>query len=184
MKFYIQLTLSVLALTFFTSCTSKQAILNKNYESRPINIYGKLDSLQIVDERDDVTDRPMFIPFLSMPDDSDMISPKLTPSQSQAITSQIRSYFKGGERDFKVKCRITKAFTEFSAKAFSEREYVHFETTIELMDEQGVILQSCDSAAFFETKSMDASAKMMTMLYEKAMRVAIYKCFEKLTDRP
>mgnify|MGYP006000963167 CR=1 FL=1 len=76
---------------------------------------------------------------------------------------------------------IIKGFKEFSASAFNEREHVQFDTKITVLNLSNNQIKSCSSTAFFEVKSMDASHKFMNKIYLKAMRNAIYKCFEKLT---
>ena len=98
------------------------------------------------------------------------------------IKSQISSYFSNDDDEVKINCYILSEFQEFSAHAFYEREYVQFETKVELLDVDDNVVKYCTSTAFFETKSLDASHDFMDKIYKKAIRTSIYKCFEQLNE--
>ncbi|EPR68301.1 hypothetical protein ADICYQ_2771 [Cyclobacterium qasimii M12-11B] len=73
-------------------------------------------------------------------------------------------------------------FRSFRPTLFNEREYVEFETKIELLNAAGEMVKYCTSTAFLETRSMDANYDFIDKLYLKAIRTSVYKCFEKLDD--
>lgn len=169
-------------LVVFSSCASKYALLDRNFEKEGITIPGKLIDLEIVDERPNVTSEKIKLNVISFPGQSDKVSPILTKDQEQLITEQIKSYFSEGDTEIKVKCVIIGGFQEFSAHMFNEREYVEFETKIELLNASGNLIKYCTSTAFFEAKSMDANYDFINKLYLKAIKTSINTCFDKLDD--
>gem|GEM_PF-2756353 len=168
----------------FSSCTSKYAILDRNFETGKILISGKIIDIQLIDERPDVTSEKIKLNAISFPGQSDKVSPILNENQRQLIIEQIRSYFFNSESEIKVRCSIIVGFQEFSAHTFHEREYVEFETKVELLNAAGTMTKFCTSTAFFEAKSMDANYDFIDKLYLKAIRTSIYECFEKLDGLP
>ncbi|WP_339924556.1 hypothetical protein [uncultured Cyclobacterium sp.] len=166
----------------FSSCTSKYAILDRNFETEEIAISSKLMDIEILDERPNVTSEKIRLNVISFPGQSDKVSPILNNEQEQLIIDQIESYFSDGDTEISVKCTILRGFQEFSAHTFNEREYVEFETKIELLNAAGKMMKYCTSTAFFEAKSMDANYDFIDKLYLKAIKTSIYSCFQKLDD--
>lgn len=176
------LTSILILLILSSSCTSKYSILSHNYETNQVLLSGKISDIEIIDKRPNTTIEKIKLPTTSFPGQFDKISPVLTDEHKQLIKSQISSYFSNDDDEVKINCYILSGFQEFSAHAFYEREYVQFETKIELLDAADNVLKYCTSTAFFETKSLDASHDFMDKIYKKAIRTSIYKCFEQLNE--
>lgn len=173
----------ILILLFaITSCGSKKSIIEKNYETDKIIIYGRINEIIINDSRKDTTSRELKIPKLSFPGQSDIIQPSLTQFHKDSITKQIKSYFLNSEDNFNITVEVTKGLKEFNANAFNEREFVQFGTKITLSNLNNNDEKNCSSTAFFETKSIDASNEFVDKLYLKAIRTSVYKCFTKLIE--
>lgn len=178
----LQIISILIVLVFLSSCASKYSILSRNYETNQVLISGRISDINIIDKRSNITDEKIKLPVISFPGQFDKVSPVLTDEHKQLIRSQIKSYFSNNEEELKINCYILIGFQEFSAHAFHEREYVQFDTKIELLDVNDNVLKYCTSTAFFEAKSMDASYDYIDKIYKKAIRTSIYKCFEKLNE--
>lgn len=174
------LFLLILIAFILSGCVSKRSILLTNNELDNINIQSKITGIEIIDSRENVTDRKIRIPTLSLPGQKDKVSPILTDEQKQMITNQIQSYFSNNGENIFVKCEIIKACKEFTAYAFHEREYVQIDTKISLLDTNKNVIKYCTSSAFLEAKSMDATYDSIDLMYIEALKSSIYKCFEKL----
>lgn len=142
----------------------------------------KIVSIEIIDNRTDVTENEIHLPVLSFPGQHDKVSPVLSREQEEMIKSQIKSYFSDNGENVKIKCEIFQGYNEFTAHAFYEWEYVQFDPKIYLLDLNNNVKGYCTSTAFFEAKSMDAKYDYINRIYEKAIRTSIYKCFEKLGE--
>ncbi|WP_209329129.1 hypothetical protein [Lunatimonas salinarum] len=172
----------LIAVSMFSSCVSKYSILNQNYETNKVSLSGNVSGLNIIDKRSNITDEKIKIPVISFPGQFDKVSPILSEEHNQLIKNQIRSYFTNSEEEIKVNCYILIGYQEFSAHTFHEREYVQFDTKIELLNEKDNVIRFCSSTAFFEVKSSDASNDYIDEIYKKAIRTSVYKCFEKLDE--
>ena len=72
------LFLLILIAFILSGCVSKRSILLTNNELDNINIQSKITGIEIIDSRENVTDRKIRIPTLSLPGQKDKVSPILT----------------------------------------------------------------------------------------------------------
>ena len=127
-------------------------------------LFKKLDAISLYDksqEEEMLTDLKEINIFITQ-------NKLYIPKKLQSTANNILDYFKN-------------ILTDFRQKSI-EREYVQFETKIELLDAADNVLKYFTSTAFFETKSLDASHDFMYKIYKKAIRTSIYKCFEQLNE--
>jgi hypothetical protein len=181
MKYYHFFTLITLAISI-SGCASKKAILTSIPQGNNIVLDGKPINIEIIDLRNQITQKQLRIPIMTLPGQKDKVFPALTDYQRKLVEDQIVLHFNQSNQEFKVKCTINEGFQEFTAHAFHEREYVQFDIKIELLDPNDNVLKYCTSSAFFEVKSMDASNVFINELYNKAIITSINECFIKLAD--
>ncbi len=165
---------------FFSGCVSKHTTLSTNYAVENLKIENNLIAIEIIDNREDVSEREIYLSPISFPGQHDKVSQELTKDQEQMINSQIQSFFTGSGEDIIVKCEILKGYKEFTAHFLSEREYAQFDIKITLLDSENNIISQCTSSAFSEVKALDATYNSINRLYNRALKTSIHKCFEKL----
>jgi hypothetical protein len=181
MKYSQFFILVVLAISI-SGCAIKKTILTSMPQDNNIILDGKPISLEIIDLRNEITERQLKIPIMTWPGQKDKVQPPLTDFQRKLIEDQILIHFNQSDKELKVKCKIDEGYKEFTARAFHEREYVQFDIKIELLDTRNNVIRYCTSSAFFEVKSLDASNNFIDELYNKAIITSINECFIKLAD--
>jgi len=179
---YSQFVILVVLAISISGCATKRAILTPMPQDNNILLEGKPIDIEIIDLRNEITQRQLRIPIMTWPGQKDKIQPPLTDFQRKLIEENILLHFNQSNQEFKVKCKIDEGFQEFTAHAFHEREYVQFDIKIELLDTRDNVIKFCTSSAFFEVKSLDASNKFIGELYDKAIITSINECFVKLAD--
>jgi len=179
---YSQFVILVVLAISISGCATKRAILTPMPQDNNILLEGKPIDIEIIDLRNEITQRQLRIPIMTWPGQKDKIQPPLTDFQRKLIEENILLHFNQSNQEFKVKCKIDEGFQEFTAHAFHEREYVQFDIKIELLDTRDNVIKYCTSSAFFEVKSLDASNKFIGELYDKAIITSINECFVKLAD--
>ena len=179
---YSQFVILVVLAISISGCATKRAILTSMPQDNNIMLEGKPIDIEIIDLRNEITQRQLRIPIMTWPGQKDKIQPPLTDFQRKLIEENILLHFNQSNQEFKVKCKIDEGFQEFTAHAFHEREYVQFDIKIELLDTRDNVIKYCTSSAFFEVKSLDASNKFIGELYNKAIIASINECFVKLAD--
>jgi len=179
---YSQFVILVVLAISISGCATKRAILTSMPQDNNIMLEGKPIDIEIIDLRNEITQRQLRIPIMTWPGQKDKIQPPLTDFQRKLIEENILLHFNQSNQEFKVKCKIDEGFQEFTAHAFHEREYVQFDIKIELLDTRDNVIKYCTSSAFFEVKSLDASNKFIGELYDKAIITSINECFVKLAD--
>ncbi len=117
-----------------SSCSSKYKVLTDNQETKNISISKKFNSIEIIDNRENVTSDKIQISKVSFKGKSDKVSPVLTDNQKQTIEKQIEGYFTGTNPEVKVRCFISQGFQEVKVKGFRKREYTQIDNRIELLD--------------------------------------------------
>ena len=179
---YSQFVILVVLAISISGCATKRAILTSMPQDNNIMLEGKPIDIEIIDLRNEITQRQLRIPIMTWPGQKDKIQPPLTDFQRKLMEENILLHFHQSNQELKVKCKIDEGFQEFTAHAFHEREYVQFDIKIELLDTRDNVIKYCTSSAFFEVKSMDASNKFIGELYNKAIITSINECFVKLAD--
>ena len=179
---YSQFVILVVLAISISGCATKRAILTPMPQDNNILLEGKPIDIEIIDLRNEITQRQLRIPIMTWPGQKDKIQPPLTDFQRKLIEENILLHFNQSNQEFKVKCKIDEGFQEFTAHAFHEREYVQFDIKIELLDTRDNVIKYCTSSAFFEVKSLDASNNFIGELYDKAIITSINECFVKLAD--
>jgi hypothetical protein len=166
-------------LVLFSSCSTKYKAINSSTRLKINQIIGKVDTIRVIDERKDITDRNLKIPTFTFPGQNDNISPKLTPDNISYINSEINMHFTQTMNKYFVNIYIQKGIKGFKAKTFTEVEYVECEIKVELIDENKN-LRSCSSTDFLQVKSLDASKNYTNLLFQKSLTNAINKCLENI----
>lgn len=166
-----------ITLALITGCYSKQNFIKGTSHENLIKVNGSVIDIQIIDLRDNITNREIKIPALTLPGMKDEISKELQESTKQLIKDEITKQFTAHtDTNYYVEVRLIKGKIGFKANAFNEKEYTDIEIELQTKDQYNNI-KNYNSSFYLEVKSIDASPKFVNLLFEKGLLNAIYKCF-------
>ncbi len=164
-------------LIIFTGCFTKYNLITKNPYENTIKISGIVKEISITDLRQDVSERKIRIPIMTLPGMKDEVSPILKEGTKNLIKTEIGKQFsEKTDTSYIVVINIKKALIGFRAYAFSEKQYTNAELEIITTDQFGNT-KNYLSNVYLENKSLDASPQYTSILLERGLINAIHKCF-------
>ncbi|MES0490711.1 MAG: hypothetical protein ABUK01_11995 [Leptospirales bacterium] len=175
--------LGIMLVFTILSCSTIQTSLKqsdiKRMESLTIPMQGF--NIQIIDTRPDVTSRLLFIPVISFPGQHDRISPRIPDDFKENLNNVLKNIVVPGEKKYIFIVSILKAYQQFDASTFYEREYIYIELQTELIDEENnVRIDISKTEYWLDFRSIDASHEHINELFSKALVLTFSKTLTQL----
>lgn len=170
-----------LLMFFFVGCTAKKKLLEDidsdihKYQSTVL--CGELSEIEILDNRVGISQNELDIPFISWPGQESEIRPPLTQRQRDTVYFELQQRTTGAGDSYSLDVAIIEGVQRFEADWRSEKEHVKWEIEMILQNPDGIV--SASSEVDYFARSMDASNKYATELYNKTFRLGILSAFSK-----
>ena len=185
-----QLILILIFSTFFiSSCSPK--FYNQAYtdeELHGIKIEGKVTEIEFTDRR---------LPPLSilnkklskkeekkqilLLDNEDIVFPDFNKNKKQMLEWKIRSYFTNTGRNIKIKCDILQINKKQIKHAFKRDEVFSLvQLSIAVFGEDKKLLDFNSGTSYYNLKISSSIIGDLDLIYEKALRNAVYRCFDEM----
>jgi hypothetical protein len=177
---------SLLSLYFLSSCFAEQRLnFEKSRKYETLNIPFAITEIQIIDERQDVTDGPMKLPFPSFPGLYRRQSPVLTAEHRAVIEETVNSSVRPGN-NIKAKLVVTvkEAYKEFSIVDREQEERSSARIRMDLTEISGQQRRISGTwTDYFYVRSWDATHKRSEEIYRLALQKATYGCLQKIEEQ-
>jgi len=170
----------ILATLFLSGCYSKfYDFLFYDRELHGIQISGQLTAIDIIDFRLQSLAKDIEIPEHQFSGYEVIAHPALTDKNKELLDLKVRSYFADTGKSLKVVCYIVNTAKKATKSFFKHSEFVLVEMSIGIYDENNKLLDFGTSLSSLEHKPMGSVKYEINDLFEKAIRNAVYQCFDE-----
>ncbi|MGZ5243819.1 MAG: hypothetical protein ACXWEY_12170 [Bacteroidia bacterium] len=168
----------LIIVSVFFSCVSHRVNKYSQLSDELIKIDYKIDRLTIEDERANISETEIKLPFISIPGQKILNTPQLDTVHTNLILKEIHENFEGTNKGIVLTVYIEEAYKEFSTNLSSEIEKVYVK--VKIKSEVNNIVYETSSMNEYIIKSGDAKKKRIEKLYQNALRNAVHDCVNKL----
>lgn len=166
-------------LILFSSCSSMGPVFKYKEEISRKIIYNS-SSLEILDQRKNVSNKSIYLNPYTYGGEENYASPKLPIKLNSIYTSIIEKFKEPGKNDIKVVIEILEAYQRFRANGVQEFEYVSTKLKLKIIDlDSGNVIKESEGESWGEKKTLDANNysinKMFLTSLEQALIIALNK---------
>ncbi|MDP3431552.1 MAG: hypothetical protein Q8T04_01105 [Bacteroidota bacterium] len=172
--------LLIITALFLSGCSEKfYNFLYYDQELHGIQIAGKITNIDVIDLRQKDLLKDIEIPKSQFSNYDIIAHPALTNKNKELLERKVRSYFTNSGKSLKVKCYIVNTAKRATRTIFKLREFVLVEMSIAIFDENDKLLDFGTSSSSYEHKPVGSIKYEINLLFEKAIRDAVYRCFDE-----
>lgn len=182
---YIKLC-GALILLLLANCAMLQiqSFIDEPIDADSIKLPIQISSLSIIDYRRNVDNRDINISWFALPGDKDEVLPKLSSDQRQLINDEFMKYVVNKSDNYTVRAviEIVEGSKNYKCSWFFEDMKARSTIRITLYDSfHTPYLISATGEAVSTYTSGVSTKKYMEGLYQKAIRMALYKAVESIS---
>ncbi|WP_319500405.1 hypothetical protein [uncultured Draconibacterium sp.] len=177
------LLLSLILLLTLSGCYNKfLSFVYNDKEIRVVRLHGKYPEIEIFDLRQQISGREIKTPGLfAMPGWHDKVYPKLTEEHKKEIIKGVNRQFTNEGENYKVTCILRNSMQKINVRLFKNRYFATVELEVFLNDDNDKLIDSYRTIEYVEYKTGSMIKDNINLLYNKALRNAVHKCFINLT---
>ncbi|MGE5437622.1 MAG: hypothetical protein ACM3O3_10375 [Syntrophothermus sp.] len=171
--------LSIIIILTLTGCYQK--FLNFVYNDREIEIvriHGKYPKIEIFDLRQQISEQEIKRPgSFAMPGWKAMAYPKMTEEHKKEITIGINRQFTNEGENYKVTCILRNSMQKISVRFLNYQLFTTVDLEVFLYNDKNKLIDSYRTIEYLDYKSGSILKDDIDLLYNKALRNAVHKCF-------
>jgi len=175
----------LLGALLLAGCTRKSILLQeigaRTAAIPGVGVCGTVSGLEIVDERQGVSDRDLRVPTFSIRGQRDEVRPALSDSLKGVIADEVGRRVRGTAEPVAVTVRITEGVQRFTARAASEQETVRWAVEVTMRSAHGNV--SATGEMETTAQSIDASLKFVNQLSAETLRGTVAQALEHAAQR-
>lgn len=171
-------------LLVMNSCMSTKLISQKldQYLEKDLKLNYFINSIEVYDHRDSISNEDIKLPFISHPKQKITNITPLDGTHISIIKNTLKERSTTTGNPARINVNIVKAYKEFSATFWNEKERVFVELQLDMIDQSNNISVLCSSHAEYNYTSGDAKHKRIEMFYQKAFKGALIDCLSKVEN--
>lgn len=172
----------VLLLLALSSCGPSRYISQlESNNLKNLSLDYNIASVEVIDERLNVSNYPIRLPFVSSPGQLIKNVPVIDSTHRRIIESVIRKNCSGSGDPVLVEVHLLNGYKQFSATFWNETEkaYVQLQIRIRKGNDNFIL---CDSYADYHINSVDARSRRIERLYQLALEGAVINCLNYLDE--
>ena len=177
--------LTLIATITVVGCSSRAKLkyLNEPFTTTELKIPLNVTGIEFNDNRTDTSSRALDIPRYTKNGQTDTVHQALLPEHRAILTGEMESYFDGSGKEVEAVIEVLEGEKCFAAGRVAEVEYVKVKLGLTLLDtvHTPYFLKRNGEVAY-EIKSLDAKNDFLEQLYQKALKAALYKCCEAISE--
>lgn len=162
-----------------TGCYQK--FLNFVYNDREIEvvrIHGKYPEIKIFDLRPQNSVQEIKNPgSFAMPGWKAMAYPKMTEENKREISIGINRQFTNEGENYKVTCVLLNSLEKISVRFLNYKLFATVDLEVFLYDNKDKLIDSFRTIEYLECKTGTLLKNDIDLVYNKALRNAVHKCF-------
>ena len=175
----------LLATLLAAGCARKSALL-KVLQARTsaiagVGVCGTVSELEIVDQRQGVSERDLRVPTFSRPGQRDEVRPPLSDTLRSVIADEVGRRVRGTPTPVAVAVRITEGVQGFRARSMAEQETVRWAVELSVRSVHGNVTATTELEALIQ--SGDASLAFVERLSAETLRGAVAQALEHAAGR-
>ncbi len=160
----------------------KEDFLKDDFQKDAVSIPYRVVKVVVKDARPRKAAKDIQVPNLYLKNRNETAEIDLSAEQKVLIESETIRYFLGKGPSIIIRAEMLKGTQSFTSKTMSERESVDCEIKLTLIDvASGQPFYFAIGSASTYMQSMNASKEYLEKLFQKAIRVSIYKAAEQLS---
>jgi hypothetical protein len=173
-----------LAVIALSSCTGTMRLAKAERSLPKLERYFQVHEIVFFDQRKDVSDQEMNLPFVSTPRSYNKHIPALTAEHKHLLETIIRENTLGSGLPVKAVITVEEAYKEFSATMASEKErgFAKMKVALYGLETNQLIAEGNASGDFF-LQSIDATPRKMEKVYQLALRNVVYECLKGMNQQ-
>ena len=172
--------LLIIAAVLLSGCNNKfYDFLYYDQNLHDIKISGYIAAIDIIDYRHQDAIKDIDFQNTKYAKHEILVHPPLTNKHKELINLELRYYFTNSGKKLKVTCYIINTAKKITRSFFGKREFVQVEMSMAIYDENSKLLDFSTTTSSLEHKAEMTVKYEIELMFEKAIRTAIYQCFDE-----
>lgn len=172
--------LFILATLLLSGCNNKfYDFLYYDRDLHDIRISGDIAAVDIIDYRRQDLISDIDFQNYKYTNHEILAHPPLTNKHKELINFELNYYFTHSGKKIKVTCYILNTVKKITKTFFGKREFVQVEMSMAIYDENSKLLDFNTTTSSIEHKAEMTVKYELDLMFEKAIRTAIYQCFDE-----
>ena len=182
-KFFLLVLLGVAPM--FSGCAfiiRDSFLKDESYRVKNVQLPFAISKILIEDKRESTSTKDLKVPVMAWPGRNEMAEPVISEEQTKLLQSEVASYFSVRPQKVIVQLQLLKGVKKYALKWSGERESSEVEIQVNLLDPQSrqLLFYSRGFSQMWLNSSI-ATKTSSENLYQKALKVALYKAMEMIS---